>query len=366
MEQLENLKRDLNQLETVSEEEIRGYQQIVEKAFYDDRINLDKKRDLKEAFNSILSLNKKFKTLESLLANKEYVRALGLLYELKNKHESIINSITNSSSSIEELNKFISIEEEKLSKMENILTEDIIKQIEDEAYKQAKKTIREDRLKIVFNTQAINNFHKHIYKEQYKDPMRECAGYFSYEYNSNQLKLADYHPIQEYEERSKEHLILAEEKKEELKRKNIISAHSHPPGAQKCHSRVDWGLVERTDKVKGTKIVILGVPESTKQIWTVAQSPKKEGKEWCNHQITVEPEPVPRAHLKKYNKAIEKALAASECIKEFSKWENVHLGKDEEGPLIGKMNIDKNLYNHMKQNNTGENQWIQFLKSETY
>jgi ribosomal protein L33 len=328
MEEILELSKDFERITSEEEEEI---EMMVYKFFNEaESPNADlnqSKQDIIDEIHSIADNHRKTHEIISNLTEGEgdYINALPRMYQLQKNREETSDKLLRSLKHIgdhtgnKDFITDILEREKKARELQSLIDGEIMKNVEKKALNQADKIISEKRPKVVFEKNAIADFIFHAINVTLEKEI-ETNGYFEYELdeiNGRKIyNLKEYSKFpQEHIKRKEKKVIIKEELSNQLKTsKDVIYSHFHPPGGQKSHSKGDKTTMSYSD------ISILGVPESKKQVWTVAQRRNTSGI-WENLETKVKNGKAPRAHLKKYNKAIRKALAYKE-VKQKMKRKN--------------------------------------------
>lgn len=309
-----------------------------------------------------------------------YISELGNAHELEKKREEISEDIiqflekirdylitndVDDVGDIEVIEKVIR-NEERLREIEISIESEFLKQFRKKAYDRAKIIMNENRFHIKFRESALQDFLEFSYKETFEDPVKEAAGAFRFKEIQVEGKrefdylIEEFIPCTEYQTRDENEVKPSKDFIEKVRqRNNLAFCHTHPPGAQKSHSK--------RDSTHNGIFNILAVPESRRKIWVVAQS-KDEYNNWINHPIEVSNGRIPQAHLKKYNKAIVKALAykglGKELREELGSWKKVKEEFEDHSFRSEKQALDEKLFTGY--NSGGEKQWLRYLKQEEY
>lgn len=286
---------------------------------------------------------------------------LGLVQELNGQLEEWSKNNPDEKDYSEITNRIIA-SEKKAREIESKIEESWLNEARERALDQAKRILDEERPTIIFEADALQRFCEFGYRESYAGESLEAAGLFSYEVVSNQgspdnYRIKEFREINEYKSRSKTGAYVDNKEANinpyRFEANKKAFAHTHPPGGPKTHS--SKGQDTTGNPAKG-KFAVLGIVESKSKIWIVPQVNTSEG--WINLPIKIKSGSIPQVHVKKYNKAIVKALAYSQLSKElqaeYGNWEN------------RKEKMNSELTKILPWQGRGEEEWIKYLPEETY
>lgn len=369
----EEIVNELETVESITREEIRQTERDLMKLKNEGNISKKEFDSLYEELDTWSSYLDKIKEFRNLIKNRNHIEALGQYLKLEAQRDKVSKHII---SKLKDLNvaniERLAAVDQKLRNFEAKVESDLEDLLRKKSLSEAESILNKERSTIIFNSEALNDFHKHVYSETYESG-KECMGYFDFKLrdtaNKPDIVLTEYYPIKDYETQEEKRVVMKEKKKKKfIENQNYVHAHSHPPRGQKSHSQADGELFVMSCEIAEQNICILAIPQSKKLIWTVAQSidSTKSGFRPRNHLIKTEPNNVPRASMNKYNRAIAKALAYREIDKELHKYSS--WGQEEKyiETVYNKINEDNKISNQAVANDKHEYQWIKYLKEEKY